>query len=64
MKTIEKYQKIYDTLKQISKFQTLKQLQRNSERQYGLEYEEVIEMAYENIIDGAKLALKGMRRPK
>lgn len=61
---IKKLQKIYDTLKQISKFQTLEQLQRNSEKQYGLEYNEVLEMAYENIINGAKLTIKGIRRPK
>ena len=58
-------QAYYDALKKIaSDYQTSTQLRRNSERQYGLPFEEVIEMAYDNIQGIAKAAIKGKRRPK
>jgi len=50
------------TLKRISKdYQNTEQLRRNSERQYGLSYEEVMEMAYENIQGEAATAAKGLK---
>ena len=33
------------------KYQTIKQLRRNCEKDYGLPFEEALEMAYENAID-------------
>lgn len=42
------------TLKRISKdYQTPAQLQRNSNKDFGLSYEESLEMAYENIPAGS-----------
>ena len=57
-------QRYFDALKRIGKYQTVEQLLRNSERQYGLEYIEALEMAYENIVQEAKAATRGRRRPK
>lgn len=53
---------MYLTLRRISKvYQTPDRLRRNSEKQYGLEYEEALEMAYENIQNDASFAVKGVR---
>lgn len=41
-------------------YQTTSQLRKNVEKQYGLDYEEVLEMAYENIQAMAKQACKGI----
>lgn len=43
---------------------SLKWLQRNSEKRYGLSYFEALEMAYETLQDEAKQAIKGYRRSK
>ena len=56
-------QDYYDTLKIIAKdYMTPSQMRKN--RQYGLEFEEVLEMAYENIQKLAADAIKGRRRPR
>lgn len=63
-KRTEREQRMYDALRRIAKeFQTPSQLQRSSERQYGLEYAEALEYAYENIQQLAQQTIKGMRRP-
>lgn len=63
-KRLEREQIMYDALRRIAKeYQTPEKLRRNAERQYGLEYEEALEMAYENIQSLASFAIKGMRRP-
>ena len=54
----------FDALKRIARYQTVEQLRRLAERQYGLESTEALEMAYENIIQEAKDATHGKRRPK
>lgn len=55
---------MYDALKIIaSDYQTPSQLRRDSGNQYGLDFEEAIEMSYENIQGTAKAAIKGMKRP-
>jgi hypothetical protein len=36
-------------------------LRKNSEKQYGLDYEEALEMSYDNIQNRAKFALKGIK---
>lgn len=56
-------QEYFDALKRIASFQTPEQLRRTSEKQYGLNYEEALEMAYENMLHAAKDAVKGRRRP-
>ena len=54
----------YDVLNRIVRmYQTPAQLRRNAERQYGLTYEEALEMAYENIQAEASAAIRGRRRP-
>lgn len=61
--TIEREQKLYDALKRIAAYAPPENLRKHSERVYGLEGDEAIEMAYENVIQEAKNAIKGMRRP-
>lgn len=56
-------QKLYDALKRITMYDNPDRLRKRAERDYGLEPDEVIEMAYENVLAEAKTAIKGMRRP-
>jgi len=58
-------QKLYEALRKIAKdFQTAEQVKRTAQRSLGLEPEEALEMAYENMQGVAKSAIKGIRRPK
>lgn len=58
----EQFNLMRETLKKIaSGYQTPDQLRRDSEKEYGLEFEEAIEYAYENIQCEAKSAVKGVR---
>lgn len=41
-------------------YQTSTQLRKNAEKQYGLDFEEVIEMAYDNMQGVARQACKGI----
>jgi hypothetical protein len=59
-----KVQRLYDALRRIADFQTSERLRKVSLSQYGLEFSESIEMAYDNVIGEAKSAIKGMRRPE
>jgi len=61
---IEKTQRLYDALKTIAQYQSPERLRKSAERQYGLGFEEALEMAYENVIETAKHAIKGMQRPE
>lgn len=57
-------QRYFDALKTIGReYQTSDQLRRNA-GQYGCDHVEELEMAYENIQELAKRAVKGKRRPK
>lgn len=56
--------RLYAALKRISKYQTPASLRRFSSRDVGLDGDEAIEMAYENVIDEAKWAIRGIRAPK
>ena len=52
------YNRMLKTLKRIAIFyQGVAELQQNAERDYGLEYIDVLEMAYENIQEEAKQAM-------
>lgn len=64
--SIEKQQRLYDALKAIGReYMTPAQIARDAERTHGaLDKIEYLEMAYENIQELAKMAIKGMRRPK
>lgn len=54
----------FDALKRISSYQSVAHLRKHSERDWGLSFEEALEMAYENVIDDARRAVKGRRRPQ
>jgi hypothetical protein len=58
------YVRMYMYLKEITRYQTPEQLSRGCRKGYGLEYEEALEYAYENVIETAKQAVKGIRFPK
>ncbi len=57
-------QKLYDALREISKCDSLDYLDRNAEKQYGCNTANALRMAYENITNLARHAVKGVRRPK
>lgn len=56
----------YDALKRIASYTPPDRMRRDNERGrgYGLDADEEIEMAYENVIQEAKNAIRGKRRPK
>lgn len=56
--------KFYRALKRIAAYMSPERLRRQAEREYGLSYEEALEMAYDNIQGEAHAALRGYRRPK
>ena len=55
--------KLFDALKRITQYQTLAQLRRSADRDYGVDYVDALERAYENIIQEAKIAVRGKKRP-
>lgn len=57
--------RLYFALKMIAReYQTPTQLQRSAGEDYGLDYREALEMAYENIQSLAANAIRGLRVPK
>ena len=60
---LETAQRLFDALKRITAYQSPDRLRKSAEKQYGLEGDEAIEYAYENVLEEAKLAIKGIRRP-
>lgn len=57
-------QRYYDTLKKIARrYMTPDQIRRDA-KNAGLDYDEYLEMSYENIQLDAERAIKGKRRPK
>jgi len=59
----EQFNNMLGTLKKIAQeYQTPDQLRRNSKNQFGLDYEEALEMAYENIQNEARCCAKGIRK--
>lgn len=57
-------ERFHAALVRISKYMPPEKLHRQSEKLYGLEGSEAVEMAYENVIEEAKTALKGYRKPR
>ena len=51
-------------LRRIAQHDTTGALRRSAEKRFGLGYEEVLEMAYDNMREEAITALKGYRRPR
>ena len=61
-KQIQQIQNMYRALQTISKdYMTPSQLRRNSEKTYGLDYEDSMEMSYENMQELAKQSIKGVK---
>jgi hypothetical protein len=56
--------RFHAALKEIASYMTPAQLRRESSGRYGLEHTEALEMAYENVVNTAKWALKGYRKPR
>lgn len=64
-KQAEQFNIMRNTLIKISKgYMTTEQLRKNSEKLYGLDFEECIEMTYDNIQADAKHAVKGVKEIK
>jgi len=63
-KMVKSYNQMRLALKEISRYSTLKQLQKSSEDDYGLSYTEALEMAYENVIGTAKYWVKWVQELK
>lgn len=61
-KQIQQFNKMRNALIQIGKhYQTPAKLKKDSEKDWGLDYEEALEMSYENIQSAAKYAVKGIK---
>lgn len=56
--------KLFGALKRITQYQAPQRLLKNAEKEWGLDPHEALEMAYENIQQEAKDAVKGVRLPK
>ncbi len=52
-----------ETLRRIAAYADPRKLKRDAEAEYGLSYEEALEMAYENVLAEARRAVRGRRRP-
>ncbi|MBD2700127.1 hypothetical protein IC229_05740 [Spirosoma sp. BT702] len=60
-KQAEQFNNMLSTLKKIAKdYQSPYVLSKNSQKLYGLDYEEALEMAYENIQGDAARAIQGV----
>lgn len=61
----EQFNRMRSALLRIAKqYQTPDQLRRRSEKEYGLQFAEALEYAYENLQEEAKVAVKGVRELK
>lgn len=62
---LKQMKRMHAALRRIANdYQTPQQLERGSEKQYGLLYTYALEMSYENIQAEASAAIKGVRIPK
>jgi hypothetical protein len=59
----KRFDRLATAIRRIYSYQTPRQLQREAERSYGLEYTEALEYAYENMRNEAK-AVEALVRPK
>lgn len=60
-KKCDQFNKMHEALRKIAAYQSPEKLKKDSEKDWGLEYEEAMEMAYENMQSEAKSAIKGVR---
>lgn len=56
--------RLLTALKRITCYDSPSKLRRRAERDYGLPPDEAIEYAYENVLQEARDAIKGVRRPR
>lgn len=56
--------RLLHTLKRIASYDTPERMRRSSQKDWGVEFEECMEMAYENIQQEAKRAIRGVRVAK
>lgn len=54
----------YDALKRITMYDPPERLRKRAERDYGLSGNEAVDMAYENVLNEARMAIKGRKRPR
>lgn len=57
------YAQMHAALTRIAAYQTPEELRESSEEEYGVDADEAIEMAYENVIEEAKIGLRGVAKP-
>ena len=62
-KLLDERDRFWRALHTISKYMTPRELETKSERVYGLPPGEAAEYAYENVLNTAKAAIKGARKP-
>lgn len=61
----EQFTRMYLTLQRIAKdYMTPEQLRKKTDKIYGLNYTEALEMSYENIQEEARQAIQGIKKPK
>jgi hypothetical protein len=63
-KRVDYEARFYVALRQILAYMTPEQMRRCAEKEYGLDHYDALEMAYENMQEEARAALKGYRKPK
>jgi len=56
-------QEYYDALALIASMDSCDQIGEDAQSEYGLEYDEALEMAYENAKEIAQAAIRGKQRP-
>ena len=57
------YAAMYTALRRIESYMPPEKLRRQAEKKYGLEPDEAVEMAYENVISEARIGLRGAKKP-
>ena len=57
----QNYNRMREALIRITKYQTPDRMRKDSEKDWGVSFDEAIEMAYENIQQEAKFGVKGVR---
>ncbi len=60
----EHFNSMRESLRMIADFRTTDELRKTAESDYGLSYEEALEMAYENVLSNAQCAVRGIREAK
>lgn len=58
------FNRMREALIRITKYQTPDRLKKDSKKDWGLDYSESLEMAYENMQDEARFAVKGIKSIK